>query len=76
MEGNTKEYRLAVELASTLNDEKSISWYTAITKRYSETYLRDTLMRVLSIPEEKIKRSRAALFNHLVNSYGRQHPRH
>ncbi len=69
----TEEYKFAIELANMLKDEKSMAWYCEIVKRYNEDYLRDMLKRVLSIPEDKIKKSRAALFNHMVNNNGGQH---
>lgn len=62
-----QEIQLAQELAKGLNDETSISFYLACTKKYSHRSLRKTLDHVLSIPKANIRRSRGALFNHLVS---------
>jgi hypothetical protein len=62
-----QEIQLAQELASSLNDQASISFYLACTKKYSHRSLRKTLAHVLSIPKANIKKTRGALFNHLVS---------
>jgi hypothetical protein len=62
-----QEIQLAQDLAKGLNDEASISFYLACTKKYSHRSLRKTLDHVLSIPKANIRRSRGALFNHLVS---------
>ena len=35
--------------------------------------LRQTLGEVMEIPQERIKKSRAALFNHLIQKYAQNH---
>lgn len=62
-----QEIQLAQELAKGLDDQGSISFYLACTKRYSHRSLRKTLAHVLSIPKANIRKSRGALFNHLVS---------
>ena len=62
-----QEIQLAQELAKGLNDQASLSFYLACTKKYSHRSLRKTLDHVLSIPKANIRRSRGALFNHLVS---------
>jgi hypothetical protein len=62
-----QEIQLAQELAGSLNDQESMSFYLACTKKYSHRSLRKTLAHVLSIPKANIRRSRGALFNHLVS---------
>ncbi len=61
------EILLANELAETLQDLKSLSFYLSLTKRHSEAFLRETLATVMGVDESKIWKSRGALFNRLVN---------
>jgi len=61
-----QEIQLAQELASSLNDQTSMSFYLSCTKKYSHRQLRKTLVHVLSIPKANIRKTRGALFNHLV----------
>lgn len=66
----TNNKQLAYELASTLQDLDSISVYFAFVEKYSPAFLRKTLNKVMSLPDEKIKRTRGALFTFLVNQNG------
>lgn len=63
-----QEIKLAHEIALELNDEVSISFYLACTKKYSHRTLRGVLEHVMAIPKEEIKRSRGALFNHIISN--------
>lgn len=60
---------LAEELAERLHDRNSLSLYLMFTQQYTEAHLRDVLERVLSIPDEKIKRTRGALFTYLIKQH-------
>lgn len=62
---------LAIEVANALQDQGALPFYQQCTEKYSEDFIRTTLMKVLSIPESQIKRSRGALFTYLVNNAGR-----
>jgi len=62
-----QEIQLANELAKGLNDQASLSFYLACTKRYSHRSLRKTLDHVLAIPKSNIRKSRGALFKPLVS---------
>jgi hypothetical protein len=61
-----KQNRLAMELADSLNDTESLQAYVTFTEKYSEEFLRKVLTKVLSIPENKIRKSRGALFTFLI----------
>ncbi len=65
----TSPDKLALEIATTLDDMDALPLHKQFTEKYSESFLRKKLMRVLSIPERKIKRSRAALFNYLIQQH-------
>ena len=62
----TKEELLAVDLAVALDDYQGLLLYISLAKKYPERLLRRILEQVRGIPQEKIKKSRGALFNHLV----------
>ncbi len=61
---------LAEELANALNDQGSQSFYLACAKKHPHKKLRDILKHVLSVPQSEIRRSRGALFNHIVSQLG------
>jgi DNA-binding transcriptional ArsR family regulator len=60
---------LAAELAEALNDRKGFNLYLAYTRKYPESLLRRTLSEVKAVPEEKIKKGRPALLNHLIRKH-------
>ena len=65
----TREELLALDLASALSDTKGLRLYLCYAKKYPESLLRKVLGEVKEIPEERIRKSRAALFNHLVRKH-------
>jgi hypothetical protein len=69
------ENKLAYEIANALKDKEALPLYLTFTRKYQESFLRKILTRVMSIPEEKIKRTRGALFTYLVNAHGSNHSR-
>lgn len=68
----TREELLALDLAEGLDDRKSLPLYLSYARRYPEHLLRRTLGEVREIPSEKIKKSRGALFNHIIRKYGKE----
>ncbi|MBZ0098348.1 MAG: hypothetical protein K8F30_04650 [Taibaiella sp.] len=66
----TKDKQFAYELASTLKDLDALPVYFAFVEKYQEGFLRRMLAKVMSLPEEKIKRTRGALFTFLVQRNG------
>jgi DNA-binding transcriptional ArsR family regulator len=60
---------LAMELSEALNDRQGFKRYLALARRYSESLLRRTLSEVKAVPEEKIKKGRAAFFNYLIRKH-------
>jgi hypothetical protein len=48
-----KQTQLAYEIATALNDLKSIDWHISNSKRYPESVLRETLAEALT--NEKVK---------------------
>ena len=80
LEANTMNYSteksLAYELASTLQDLDALTVYEGFVLKYSEAFLRKTLVKVMSVPDEKIKRTRGALFTFLVQRNGGNNSRY
>jgi hypothetical protein len=67
-----QEIRLANEIAETLKDRDSIALFLQFTRKYTESFLREKLEKVMSLDETKIRKSRGALFTFLVNQHGKQ----
>jgi hypothetical protein len=65
-----RKEQLARDLAKALNDPTGLRLYLSYAERYPEFFLRKILGVVRKIPDEKIKKSRGALFNHLIQKYG------
>ena len=61
------ERKLANEFASTLKDWNSIVLHLQYVRKYKEEFLRRILNQVMSVPEHKIKKSRAALYTYLIS---------
>lgn len=69
-----KQELLALDLAEALNDYQGLPLYLSYSKKYPETLLRKVLGKVKEIPDRKIKKSRGALFNHLIQKYVQKTP--
>lgn len=67
----SKEYKLAYEIADALNDMDSLEIHISFAESFNEGVLRKIFNRVMSIPEDKIKRTRGALYTYLVKNHGR-----
>jgi hypothetical protein len=62
----TREELLAIDLARDLDDYQGLPFYIYLSKNYPESLLRKILGQVKNIPQDKIKKSRGALFNYLI----------
>jgi len=67
-----KQQQLALDLAEALDDYQGLALYLSYSNRFPESLLRKVLGQVKEIPSEKIKKSRAALFNYLVQKYAKE----
>jgi hypothetical protein len=70
MEYSVKEYKLAVEIAESLQDQDSLGMHIKFVQMYAEAFLRKVLAKVLAIPQEKIRKTRGALNTALVKQQG------
>ena len=62
----TREELLALDMAQTLSDLKSLPLYLKYAKSLPESRIREALSWVKQVPDENIKKSRAALFNYII----------
>jgi hypothetical protein len=67
-----KQQLLAFDLARELHDRQGLPFYLSCTKKYPESVLRKVLGQVKEVPFEKITKSRAALFNHMIQQYDQE----
>lgn len=72
----TREELLVIDIAQALEDQKNLAFYLAYTQRFPESLLRRALGEAKEVPAEMIRKSRAALFNHLVHKYGQDYQNH
>ena len=63
---------LAQELAEHLGDPDGLPYYLAISERVPESLIRAVLRIVMEVPDERIRVSRGALFNWLLQHYSEQ----
>jgi hypothetical protein len=75
MEYEPQDVRLAQEIAEALQDETSFTLYLSFAQKYDHGFLKKLLERVQSVPDEKIKKTRGALFTHLVLYHDRENTR-
>lgn len=68
----TREELLAKDIAIVLNDYHALPLYLSYSKKYPESLLRKILGEVREIPQSKIKKSRGALFNHIIKKYAEE----
>jgi hypothetical protein len=68
----TKAELLAHDLAIALRDHGGYQFYLAAANVYPENVLRAIASQVNQIPDKNIKKSRGALFNHLLKKYAQQ----
>ena len=61
------ERKLANEIADTLKDRDSITMHLQYVRKYQEEFLRRILNKVMALPPDKIRKSRAALYTFLIN---------
>lgn len=71
IEYTPEELKLAREIAQTLNDTDSLPMHLILVRKHTETFLREKLNKVMSIPESEIRKTRGALYIFLINNSNR-----
>ena len=64
-----QERALAFDIANALDDLQSLEYHLQNAHMFTEAFQRGYLQHVLSIPEHKIKKSRAALYTYLMSKH-------
>jgi len=62
----------AMDIATILDDRHNLALYVSYSKRYPSFLLKKVLDEVRKTPIGKIKKSRGALFNYLVQKYAKE----
>lgn len=60
---------LARDLAEGLGDQGNLQHYVSLASRYPDDVLRRLMSEARAVPEREIRKSRPALFNHLLKRY-------
>lgn len=63
---------LAYRIALTFNDTANNQAYLTYCKRYSLEIIQQAFIQARELPEEKVKKSRSALFFYLVKKYAQE----
>ncbi len=71
----TKEELLARDLAAGLDDELNLRFYLSVCRKYPEEFLRKIYSQIKEIPLNKIRKSRGALFNYLIQKHEKNNNR-
>lgn len=66
-----QEIKLAREIATTLGDMDSLQMHLLLVRKHKEEFLREKLNKVMAIPEDQIRKTRAALYIFLIGQSGR-----
>jgi hypothetical protein len=67
----TKEDQLALDIARAFNDEKHLPMYRFFCGKYHDSVIRKAFSEAKSYPEEKINKSRPALFIYLIKKHAK-----
>jgi len=65
----TKEDLLALDMAEAVGDFKSLPLYLNYARTLPEPVIRELISWIKSVPQKRIKRSPAALFNSVIKKY-------
>ena len=68
----TREELLALDMAQTVNDHKSLPLYLHYARLLPENVIRELLSWIKRVPRKNIRRSRAALFNCVIKKYAKK----
>ena len=66
-EYTNNEIKFANEIADILKDRDSLAMHLQYVRKYKEEFLRRILNKVMALPDNKIRKNRAALYTFLIN---------
>ncbi len=73
MELSLQQKKLALDVATRLDDLDWLSFHEDIVRQYSEEFIMEKLQYVMSLPSSKIKNSRAAYYIFLITGNAKRH---
>lgn len=65
----SRQDELAAEVAAAFKDQRRLVLYRSLCNAYDEQSIRRALATVQAVPEERIRKSRPALFVYLLKHY-------
>lgn len=68
----TKVEYLASMIAEAFNDEEQVNLYLVYCKKYPDEIIQRAFAAARDFPEEKIRKSRAAIFFYLIKRYAHE----
>jgi hypothetical protein len=68
-EDSERANELARTIAEAFSDTDNLATYQILCRKYPDSAVRAAHRAALSVPDEKVKRSRLALFTFLVKKY-------
>ena len=71
-----KDEELAQEIAEALDDMDSLAFHRRCVSMYPEDFLRRQLAKALAMPSDKIRTTRARLYNSLVSRHDKKSSLH
>jgi hypothetical protein len=73
MSQNSNE--LAHEIARAFDEEFLLEFYESVVRRYPEDLIRRAYEKAMTVPAERIRKTRGAIFTYLVRQYDRKRRR-
>lgn len=67
-----RQEELALRIAEALGEREYLPVYRSLVGRFPEVLIRRAYEETLEIPEERVRKSKGAIFNYLVNKYARK----
>jgi len=68
----TKADHLALKIAKAFKEENKLPLYRVICENHDEETLKKAFSEGMAVPDEKIRKSRAALFAYLSKKYAKR----
>lgn len=69
----SRDVAIALEICQAFKDEKNLPLYLAYVKKYEMGIIQQAFKEAMKPPANKIKKTRGALFNYLVQYYAGEH---
>lgn len=68
----TKADHLALKIARTFKEEHKLPLYRVCCENFDEETVKRAFAEVMAVPDDKIKKSRTALFAYLLKKYAKR----